>query len=75
MTTWITSLVYVKWNMSVMKFILYKTCIIKSYKQSVKHERIIYWNFILSSKVQPDLWMMWVAAQMPHLTPVARSLP
>ena len=24
--------------MSVMKFILYKTCIIKSYKQSVKHE-------------------------------------
>ena len=36
---------------------------------------IVYLNLILSSKVQPDLWIMWEAAQMPHLTPVSRSAP
>ena len=36
---------------------------------------MVYWNFLLVSKVQPERWMMWVAAQMPHLTPVSRSRP
>merc|ERR1719242_1901066 len=30
---------------------------------------------ITSGRVQPDLWMICVAAQMPHLTAVRRSLP
>ena len=47
----------------------------KVYKACKSQCISIHLKSILSAKVQPDRWMMWVAAQMPQRTAMARSRP